>query len=141
MKLTVDQIREKLNNKDLKVTPQRIAILEAISDLHNHPTVENIIEYIRKNHPNIATGTVYNVLDVLVGKGLINKVKTEKDIMRYDSIIDAHHHLYCSETDRIEDYIDNELDSILYKYFSDKKIPDFDIQDIKLQINGCFRKK
>jgi Fur family transcriptional regulator, peroxide stress response regulator len=130
----------KLIDKGLKVTPQRIAILEAIVKLNNHPTAENIIEYIRKNHPNIATATVYKVLDALVSSNLIRKVKTERDVMRYDAVMENHHHLYCSESDRIEDYNDNELNELLEKYFETKGIPDFKIEDIKLQIIGTFVK-
>ena len=51
--------REKLKEKGLKVTPQRVAIYEAIVTLKNHPTAENVIEYIKANHPNISVGTVY----------------------------------------------------------------------------------
>ena len=39
-------IRDLFTEKGLKVTPQRIAILEAIYKLDNHPTVENIIIHI-----------------------------------------------------------------------------------------------
>jgi len=134
-------IKDKLIEKGLKVTPQRLAILEAILTLNNHPTAERIIEYIRKNHPNIATGTVYKVLDVLVMNDLIKRVKTEKDIMRYDAMMEGHHHLYCSESGRIEDYMDKELDKMLNEYFKKKKISNFKIHDIKLQINGRFLKK
>ena len=38
-------LREKLQEKGLKVTPQRVAIYEAIVQLENHPTAENVIEY------------------------------------------------------------------------------------------------
>ena len=138
MKIT--EIRNKLIEKGLKVTPQRIAILEAIINLNNHPTADNIIDYIRNNHPNIATATVYKVLDALAANELIKKVKTEKDIMRYDAVIESHHHLYCSESDRIEDFIDTELNEMIEKYFEKKKIPDFKIEDVKLQIIGKFLK-
>jgi Fur family transcriptional regulator, peroxide stress response regulator len=138
--MKIDEIRNKLSDKGLKVTPQRIAILEAIVKLNNHPNAENIIEYIRKNHPNIATATVYKVLDALVENELIKKVKTEKDIMRYDAFLENHHHLYCSESDRIEDFIDADLDEIIWHYFEKKKIPDFKIEDVKLQIIGKFLK-
>jgi Fur family peroxide stress response transcriptional regulator len=136
--MKAEEVSIKLVEKRLKVTPQRIAVLEAIVSMNNHPTAENIIEYIRKNHPNIAIATVYKVLDALVKKELIRKVKTEKDVMRYDAIMDSHHHLYCSESDRIEDYRDNELNNILERYFEKKGIPDFEIEDIKLQIIGKF---
>ena len=136
MKIT--EIRDKLIEKGLKVTPQRIIILEAIVNFNNHPTAENIIEYIRNNHPNIATATVYKVLDALVVNELIKKVKTERDVMRYDAVMENHHHLYCSDSDRIEDYFDAELNGLIEKYFENKKIPDFKIEDIKIKIIGKF---
>jgi Fur family peroxide stress response transcriptional regulator len=60
--------------------------------------------------------------------------------MRYDAFLESHHHLYCSDSDRIEDYLDNELNKILENYFEKKRIPGFKIEDIKLQIIGKFLK-
>ena len=138
--MKVGEISIKLKEKGLKVTPQRIAILEAIIKLNNHPSADNIIEYIRNYHPNISTATVYKVLDALVLNGLVKKVKSDKDIMRYDAVLEKHHHLYSSESNRIEDYNDDELNEMLEKYFKKKGIPDFKIEDINLQIIGKFLK-
>jgi Fur family peroxide stress response transcriptional regulator len=134
-------IRDKLRSANLKVTPQRLAIYEAIYELGNHPTVEQIITYIKNSYPNIATGTVYSALETFVARGLIRKVKTENDLMRYDAMLTRHHHLYCADSDKIEDYVDNKLDALLIKYFKNKNIPGFSIKDIKLQIVGIFNKK
>lgn len=136
--MTIDQIRLNIAAKGLKVTPQRIAIFEAIEKLQNHPTAENVIDYIKINYPNIAVGTVYKVLDTLVENQLINKVKTENGIMRYDAVLANHHHLYCAETERIEDYEDEELNQLIFEHFKNKKIKNFTIEDIKLQITGKF---
>lgn len=138
--IRIEEIRNRLIGKGLKVTPQRMAILEAIIKLNNHPSAENIIDYIRKNHPNIATATVYKVLDALLKNRLIKKVKTEKDIMRYDAIMENHHHLYCSESDRIEDFVDVDLNEMIEKYLEKKKIPDFKIEEFTLHIIGKFLK-
>lgn len=138
--MNAGEISSRLYEKGLKVTPQRIAIFEAIVKLNNHPAAENIVEYIRKNHPNISVATVYKVLEVFVENGLVKKVKTDSDTMRYDAILERHHHIYCSDSDRIEDYTDNELNEILDSYFSKKKIPHFRIEDIKLQIIGKYTK-
>lgn len=141
MKINTAEIKNKLAEKGLKVTPQRMVILEAVNNFNNHPTADNIIEYIRQKHPGIATGTVYKVLETLVEKGLIKKVTTERDIMRYDGILENHHHLYCAESDRIEDYNDEELNNMIAEYFENKGIPGFRIEDIKLQIIGKFLNK
>lgn len=140
MNYLTKEIRKQFIEKGLKITPQRIVILEAIYNLNNHPTADNIIEYIRKLHPNIAIGTVYKVLETLVNHGLIRKVKTDKDKMRYDGIVEKHHHVYCSKCDLIEDYYDEDLDKLLKNYFENKSIKGFRIEEIVLQIKGTFDK-
>ncbi len=137
--MTTNNIIEQLKQKGLKVTPQRVAIYEAVIKLKNHPTAEKVIEYIKKNHPNISVGTVYKVLESLVENQLLKKVKNEKDVMRYDAITQHHHHLYCTDSERIEDFEDRELDRMIKEYFSKKKIKGFKVKEITLQITGEFK--
>lgn len=136
-----EQHRIDIKNSRLKVTPQRMAVLDALNDLHEHPTAEKIKEYVVKNHPNIAVGTIYKTLETFIEKGLVQKVKTESGIMRYDAILEKHHHLYCEETEHIEDFFDDALTTLLEDYFRKKKIPNFKVTDIKLQIIGTFNDK
>ena len=138
--MTTDFLREKLAQKELKVTPQRIAIYNAVVQLNNHPTAEKIFEHIRKDHPSISIATVYKVLESLVTCELLKKVKSDKGGMRYDAVLSHHHHLYSSITDQIEDYADEQLDRLIEEYFKKKKIKGFTIQEIKLQITGKFKK-
>jgi Fur family peroxide stress response transcriptional regulator len=137
----IDDIRERLIHKGLKITPQRVAVLEAVSELDGHPTADKIIDFIKQKHPNVATGTVYKTLETFADNDIIKKVKTEKDVMRYDAIIEKHHHLYCEESDRVEDYYDDELTELLEDYFKKKNIPGFTVNDIKLQLTGRFKQK
>ena len=89
-----------------------------------------------EKNPSIATGTIYKILDVFVEHDLLKKVNTDKDIMRYDIITSQHHHLYSVDSDRIEDYYDEQLNRILNEYFKKRRIPGFRIEDIQLQITG-----
>lgn len=141
--MTTEEIRAMLIGKGLKVTPQRIAILTAVLSLGNHPNADQVLEHIRVNNPNISLATVYKVLDTLVENRLIIMVKTDKDIKRYDAFTEKHHHIYYSDSDKIEDYIDAELTDLLEKYFQKKEIPEFTVEDIKVQIIGksVHRKK
>jgi len=136
--MTNKAIRDKLKGKGLKVTPQRIAVFEAASILKNHPSAENIIDYIRKFYPNVATATVYKVLDTFISHDLLRRVETERGVMRYDPITENHHHIYCADSNRIEDYFNEELNNLLIDYFNKKKIPGFHIEDMKLHIIGRF---
>ena len=142
MEYSTEEIRKFLLEKELKVTPQRMGILEAIYSLNNHPTADDIIRKVRKKYPHIASGTVYNVLHTFVKNNLIKKVTTDKDVIRYDGILERHHHLYCRENNLIQDYFDEELDHLLRDYFSKKKINGFQIDEVMLQIKGkCFQHK
>ncbi len=132
-----EKIKNKLKEKGFKITPQRITVYEALTRL-NHPTTEQVTDYVRKHYPGVATGTVYHILDSFVEKKLIRKVKTDRDIMRYDAITKNHHHLYCSECDVIVDYFDDDLNKLLENYFRGKEINNFSITDLKLQIMGQF---
>ena len=134
-------VREILLKNGLKITPQRIVVLEAMQKLKGHPTAECIIDFIKQNHPNISAGTIYKNLETFVEKKIIWKVKTDKDIMRYDTIKEKHHHMYGEESNQIEDYFDENLDQLISLYFEKKKIKGFRISEIKLQIIGAFTDK
>ena len=138
--MSIREWKEKLISVGLRITPQRLAVLKAFSVLRDHhPTADQIISQVRNSNPNIASGTVYKILEILVEKGIIRKVKTDRDFVRYDAITEDHHHLYGKDSDRIEDYFDTEIDDVLKSYFSKKKIPDFEIEDITLHIKGKFK--
>ena len=139
--MTHKQIIDKLIAVGLRVTPQRILVYEIIAKLNNHPSADEIIGCLKKNQPNIATGTVYKVLDSLTEKGLIAKVFTDCDVMKYEIINTNHHHLYCDQSGKIVDYFDEEINNILNQYFNKHKIPNFEVKEVKLQILGKFKPK
>lgn len=127
-----------LKTNNLKVTPQRMAILEAVYESGNHPTAEIILERVKKDNPNISLATVYSVLETLAEKKIINKVHTEKGVFRYDGYTEMHHHLHAGDSSKIEDYYNEELNGILQEYFERNKIPGFRIHEIMLHIKGEF---
>ncbi|NTW78305.1 MAG: transcriptional repressor, partial [Syntrophaceae bacterium] len=96
--MNIESLKIKLREKGLKATPRRLSMLEAIIELNNHPTAEEIIKYLRNQNQNIATATVYKALDIMAARKVIIKVDTEKQISRYDAILEPHHHLYCAES-------------------------------------------
>jgi len=136
--MNIEFLKVKLRDRGLKSTPRRLSILEAIIELNNHPTAEEIIKFLKNQNLNIAIATVYKALDIMVARKVIIRVDTEKNSIRYDANLEQHHHLYSTESNIIKDYKNDEINKILAKYFNKNKILDFDIEEIKLQIIGKF---
>jgi Fur family peroxide stress response transcriptional regulator len=137
--MKVERIRDKIANSGLKVTPQRISVYEAIISMEDHPTAEMIRKEVAKKIPSISLGTVYKTLEAFVEKGLIKKIRTEEDVMRYDPVLEKHHHLYCQKSNTIADYYDEQLNRIIRDYFKNKDISNFKIEDVKIHIIGEFK--
>lgn len=135
---SIQEIARHLSTCGLKVTPQRVSILQALGKMHTHPTAEELFKEVSQHIPGLSVTTIYNVLDSFVEKGLVRRVKTDSGIMRYDAILEHHHHLYCVSSDRLEDYHDPELDQMLRNYFEQKQIKGFKITDVRLQLTGEF---
>ncbi|NOY36317.1 MAG: transcriptional repressor [Chlorobi bacterium] len=132
------EISKLLKGSGLKVTPQRMLIMEIISGMYNHPTAEMVISRVQEIQPGISPATVYKTLDTLVRKKLICKISTDDGIMRYDPVTLQHHHLYSTTSGKIKDFYDEELNRLLREYFNRKKIPGFELEDFRLELNGKF---
>lgn len=133
---TPAQAQEKLNELGLKITHPRIVIYNALLNLKDHPTAENIYKSIHKQNPSISLGTVYKTLETFCNIGLIAKVKSAEDKVRYDIRTDSHNHLYCKRTDRIIDLYDEDLKKLIERFFERNGVNNFTVHDIQLQITG-----
>ncbi len=134
--LTYNEVKQRLTDYQLKATQQRIVIYDALMHLHNHPTAEMLYDYVKTANPSISLATVYKTLDTFVSAKLASKVMSANGSARYDGYMDHHSHLYCTNTEEIVDYEDEQLSKLIQNYFKNKKIKNFKISDIRLQING-----
>lgn len=133
---TYSHIKELLLEAGLKATHPRIAVLHELMRQDDHPGAENIHEGIRENNPSISLGSVYRILEKFVEANLAVRVATKDGTKRYDANLEPHSHIYSVNTEEIQDYYDPELNDLIKKYFEQKRIENFTISEIKLQING-----
>ncbi len=125
----------------MKITPQRIAVLQALMDNRHHPTADDLIKIIWKVHSNISAGTVYQILNTLVSKKVIGKIETVDNVVRYDPSTEKHYHLYLNDMHEIVDIFDDELSGIIMDYLAkNKEFGNINIEDVKIQIIGKVRK-
>jgi Fur family peroxide stress response transcriptional regulator len=87
----------------LAVTPQRLAIIEALLASTDHPRAEEIFAGVRRRHPHISLATVHRTLETLCRIGEARKVTLLHDSARYDGNLAPHHHVVCVNCRRIRD--------------------------------------
>jgi Fur family peroxide stress response transcriptional regulator len=129
-------LKEALSGAGLKATQQRLVIYQCLIACDNHPTAEEIFEQVRPANPSISLGTVYKTLETLVESQLAQKVPVSENKMRYDARMEAHHHIYCTNTGEIIDFQDKELESLIRNYLEAKQIKNLSVQNFNLQIRG-----
>jgi Fur family transcriptional regulator, peroxide stress response regulator len=103
-----DEARAKLESRlreaELRLTPQRFAVLEYLGRAAGHPTADQIATEINRRFPRASRATVYNTLNTLRDAGLVREV-THGDAAaaRYESNVEPHHHFVCRVCGRLED--------------------------------------
>lgn len=128
-------ILEKYRQMDIKLTPQRIAILGFLNGNKTHPSAEAIYKSVSKQFPTMSFATVYNTLEALKAKGKILEITIDPGKKRYDPDNTVHHHLICNGCKSIVD-INKEFNLTLPENLSEG----FDITGSHIEFYGICRK-
>jgi Fur family peroxide stress response transcriptional regulator len=94
---------EKYRNKGLKLTPQRLAILEYLDSNQEHPSAESIYEETKKQYPTMSFATVYKTIETLKKRGDLLELVIDSGRRRYDPDTSPHHHFICTGCKKIID--------------------------------------
>jgi len=94
---------EKYKKIGIKLTPQRLAILDFLDGNKDHPSAEEIYREVSKRFPTMSFATVYNTLETLAERGNILELTIDPHKKRFDPNTELHHHLICTKCKRIED--------------------------------------
>jgi Fur family peroxide stress response transcriptional regulator len=100
--LTQQELVDRLRARTVRVTPQRLAIAEAVLNSTDHPTVQQIYERVRNNFPSMTLATIYSTLGVLERNGLIQELPFER-MSRYEPNMDPHVNLVCIACENVMD--------------------------------------
>jgi Fur family peroxide stress response transcriptional regulator len=103
----------------------------------NHPSAEDIYIRIQTQLPTVSLDTVYRTLALFEEHGLINRVQSVSDKVRFDANTAPHHHFICMKCKRIIDFSWAEFDRLTLP----EGVRSFgEIQDKKIELRGiCCR--
>jgi len=90
----MDSIQSLLKDKNLKVTPQRVAILKEIMKF-GHISVDEIFKRIKNDFPSISLATIYKNVNSLKDVGILYEIHTQDSKPKYEIKKKSHAHFIC----------------------------------------------
>jgi Fur family ferric uptake transcriptional regulator len=108
---------EFLARDDLKFTPQRKEILEAVFEIHSHIDADQLVEILKRKGKRISRATVYRTLDLMVKTGLVHAMELGESRKVYEHVVGHKHHdhLICVECGRTIEFDDSFIELLQQK--------------------------
>ena len=112
--------RKKLKEKGLKVTNQRLLVLQVLAENKDrHLTAEDIYELVKEDYPEIGLATIYRTVQLLLEMQLVDRINLDDGCVRYEigETLDGtgkhhHHHLICKTCGKVLPFKDDLLDEL-----------------------------
>lgn len=101
--MATEAIKESLEARGLRCTPQRYAVMAFLMKHAGHPTAAEIFQAVNRTDPRCSRATAYNNLRDLVRAGLVREVAVEGRAARFDAKGMRHHHFICDRCGNVED--------------------------------------
>lgn len=135
----LNQAYHLLKECNMRITPQRKAILEILYNCREHHLdAENIYKLLtaKDNNKKIGLATVYRTMELFERIGIVSRLSMENSATRYELVMYdklMHHHLICLKCGRVE-----EIDDRITEEFKNRVLEDkgFEIADKSMKIYG-----
>src|SRR2546422_3519750 len=106
---------EFLEQKNLRLTAQRQAIIETAFSTHQHFTAEQLLEWSRQKDKSVSRATVYRTLPLLTESGLVREMDFGKDYKFYDPNYAEHphhNHIICQDCEKIVEFESEKIEKL-----------------------------
>lgn len=104
-----------IESKGLRLTTQRMAIIDTVFSTEEHFTAEQLLEWSRERDQSVSRATVYRTLPLLTESGLVREMDFGKDYKYYDPNYAEHpnhNHIICQDCDRIVEFESEKIEKL-----------------------------
>lgn len=114
MKEALQVFTEYIAKNGLKVTPQRLRIVEVFLRESGHLTTEELYERVKVVDGSVGQATVYRTMKLLCDSGIAKEVHFGDGVARYEQKYGSEHHdhLICEACGRNLEVIDEEIERL-----------------------------
>lgn len=123
------KLKELLAQHNIRVSHQRLLILDYLIMNPTHPTADLIYKDLKVSDPVISQATVYNTLNLLVEHNLVKELDFNMSSKRYEFKKTNHGHFICEACGMIEDL---NVDDLEYPKYLDK----YEIDNVEVIFRG-----
>ncbi len=129
-----DILKNYLESKSLRKTPERFAILDEIYSDSGHFDIETLHESMKKKNYHVSLATLYNNIDILIDAGLLVRHQFDKG-NTYEKTMDniKHDHFICRQCGKIYEVSLSKVEDVKNEVFQKY---DFDVVSHFLTIYG-----
>lgn len=125
---------QRLRTAGERVTPQRLAIAEALVDAGSQLTAQELYKRVRRRHPSIGRATIFRTLEALVASGVARRLEQEGHVYGYVACrAEHHHHLSCTACGRVVEIGEAYIRSLADRLSAELG---FEIDDARLDFYG-----
>jgi Fur family ferric uptake transcriptional regulator len=115
-KMGITHYKQIIRDLGLKVTYQRMAIIEKLLAGRDHVTAQEVFEVVSETAPEIGFATVYRFLRDLTNHGFVTEVRMKGLPARYEWADKKHHdHLTCTDCGSIREFENDEIEKLQTK--------------------------
>ncbi|MBI4498450.1 MAG: transcriptional repressor [Chloroflexi bacterium] len=101
-----------LRRQGLRITPQRMMILDILQHSDRHLSAEEVCALIQERFPSTDISTVYRTLELLLNLGMVQKTTLGEAHDHYEWVEDPHYHIVCQRCGAIMPFGDEVLDHL-----------------------------
>ena len=107
-----ERLTEYLKKNKLKVTKQRLAILDVFLSMDHHVSLDGLHLSISQKHPNIGLATIYRTMKLFVDANIAHERRFDDGLTRYEVLEDGEHHdhLICTICGHILEFEDDVIE-------------------------------
>ena len=92
-----------LKNSPLKVTPQRLEILQTIQK-NGHISIDDLYNHIKEKFPSISLATVYKNIHTLKDANILTEIHPQNEKSHFEIKKEPHGHFICKKCGNIYDF-------------------------------------
>jgi Fur family ferric uptake transcriptional regulator len=115
LKQLKERWRDYLRMHNLNTTAQREVIVDIFLRSHEHVSIDELLNRVRRKNPKTGYATVYRTLRLLVDSGLASPRHFDEGQTRYEPAGAHHDHLICVKCNLILEFENDEIEELQEK--------------------------